>query len=84
MGLIFSSAFDYYWELGQVAACELHALCGTDTTLPGLKARNEDYTRADMKSHGNTFKHLMNVDIRPVISSFSSRLRECCTWKTRR
>jgi hypothetical protein len=48
---------------GQVAACELRALYGTDTTLPSLKTWNEDCTRLDMKSQGNTFKHLMNVGV---------------------
>lgn len=62
-GLIFSAALDDHWDPGQVAACERHALYGTDTTLPSMKTWNEDCTRPDMKSHGNTFKYLMNIAI---------------------
>lgn len=63
VGLLFNASLHCHWEPGQVTACELHALYGTDTTLPSLKTCNADCTRPDMKSRWNTFKHLMNFGV---------------------
>lgn len=82
VGLLFNASLHCHWEPGQVAACELHALYGTDTTLPSLKTCNEDCTRPDMKSRWDTFKHLMNFGVLSClfIPGFQA-LSAWCMWK---
>lgn len=68
--LIFSAVLCFHLKLGQASACELHARCGTGTTLPSLKGWNEGCTRPDMKSHGNTLDECRILSCHPYLPDY--------------